>query len=246
MSNSYSYGKRAWNIRLGSSNSFLGAYLVHLSSFEDGHKVLVLLVSSLLHLHVVGRALFDLSAEEGQLCQLLGYVVRGLHLLQAGNPGVKNSHCCGQALLSISIFCTVSLGHTKLVVCLGYRPGICRQSLDPLCEAECQILNSLLEVRILQAHLSQEGQRLAFLSHVTSLAIDNLCQVKHLPGLLQVTSLSISLLGISLHLIANLLSLHHLIIFSLLLSVVTSVSSGHNVVLLKVLLQGVSNLLLNL
>merc|ERR1711971_176769 len=237
MSNSYSYGKRAWNIRLGSGHSFLGAYLVHLSSFEDRHKVLVLLVGALLHLHMVSCALFGLSAEEGQLCQLLGDVVRGLHLLQAGNPGVKNSHCCGQALLSISIFRTVSLGHTKLVVGLSNRPGICRQSLDPLGEAECQILNSLLEVGILQAHLSQEGQRLAFLGHVTSLAIDDLCQVKHLPGLLQVTSLSISLLGIGFHLIANLLPLHDLIILGLLFSVVTSVSSGHNIMLLKVLLQ---------
>merc|ERR1711971_1011234 len=149
MSNSYSYGKRAWNIRLGSGNSFLGAYLVHPSSFKDGHKVLVLLVGALLHLHVVSRALLDLSAEEGQLCQLHGDVVRGLHLLKAGNPGVKHSHCCSQALLSIGILCTVSLGHTKLVVSLGNRPGICRQGLDPLGEAECQILNSLLEVGIL-------------------------------------------------------------------------------------------------
>merc|ERR1711971_795308 len=82
MSNSYSYGKRAWNIRLGSGHSFLGAYLVHLSSFEDGHKVLVLLVGALLHLHVVSCALFDLSAEEGQLCQVLGDVIRGLHFFR--------------------------------------------------------------------------------------------------------------------------------------------------------------------
>merc|ERR1719249_114870 len=73
------------------------------------------------------------------------------------------------------------------------------------------------------------------------------CQVKHLPCLLQVASLSISLLGISLHLVTNLLALHDLILLlSLLLSVVTGVSFGHDVMLLKVLFESISNLLLDL
>merc|ERR1719180_749643 len=61
----------------------------------------------------------------------------------------------------------------------------------------------------------------------------------------QVASLSISFLNISLHLVTNLLPLHHLVILGLLLSVVTSVGFGHSIMLLKVLLQGISNLLLN-
>merc|ERR1719456_709043 len=73
------------------------------------------------------------------------------------------------------------------------------------------------------------------------------CQVKHLPCLFQVASLSISLLGISLHLITNLLTLHDLILLlSLLLSIVTGVGFGHDVMLLKVLFKSISNLLLNL
>merc|ERR1719300_2342610 len=128
---------------------------------------------------MVTASLLDLGAEESQVCQLLGNVVRGLH--------------------------------------------------------------------ILQAHLSQEGQGFALLGHITSLAINHLCQVKHLPCLLQVASLGISLLSISLHLVTNLLTLHDLILLlSLLLSVVTGVGFGHNVMLLKVLFKSISNLLLDL
>merc|ERR1719180_252096 len=62
----------------------------------------------------------------------------------------------------------------------------------------------------------------------------------------QVASLSISFLNISLHLVTNLLPLHHLIILGLLLSVVASVSFGHSIMLLKVLFKSISHLLLNL
>ena len=37
-----------------------------------------------------------------------------------------------------------------------YVPGVCRQSLDPLDETKGQILHSLLEVRVLQAHLKMQ------------------------------------------------------------------------------------------
>merc|ERR1719342_783297 len=92
---------------LGRCHSFLGAYLMHLSPFEDGHEVITLLVSALLHLLVVSRTLPNLSAQESQLSQLLGDVVRGLHLLQICNSGVQNSHSCSQTLLSAGILCTV-------------------------------------------------------------------------------------------------------------------------------------------
>ena len=145
-------------------------------------------------------------------------------------------------------------------------PGVRRQSLDPLAKTQGQILHSLLEVRILEAHLkeaklilklnqnllphlSQEGQGLAFLGNITSLAVNDLgsrrinpvdtkrshlCQIKHLPSLLKVTSLSFSLLGVGLHLVADLLPLHDLVLLGLFLGVVASVGSGHNVMLLKV------------
>ena len=98
-------------------------------------------------------------------------------------------------------------------------------------------------------HLSQEGQGLAFLGNITSLAVNDLgsrrinpkytkrshlCQIKHLPSLLKVTSLSFSLLGVGLHLVADLLPLHDLVLLGLFLGVVASVGSGHNVMLLKV------------
>merc|ERR1719341_8130 len=101
---------------------------------------------------------------------------------------------------------------------LGDSPGVCRQSLDPLGETKGQILHSLLEVGVLQANLSQGGQGLAFLVHITSLAVNNLSQVKHLPGLLKVASLGIALLSISLHLFTSLLPLDnsgHLLDFHL-------------------------------
>merc|ERR1719339_502338 len=117
---------------------------------------------------------------------------------------------------------------------LGQGPGVCRQSFGPLGKTQGQILHSLLEVRILEAHLSQEGQGLAFLSNITSLAVNDLCQVKHLPSLLKVASLSFSLLGVGLHLVADLLPLHDLVLLGLFLGIVASVGSGHNVMLLKV------------
>merc|ERR1719341_59201 len=146
--------------RLGSGPSFLGAYLVHLGSFKDGHKVVVCFVRALLHLLVVGHALLDLGAQESQLCQLLGDIVGSPHLLWVGDSGVKNGHSRLQTLLSANILGTVSLRHAKLVVDLGDRPGVCRQSLDPLGKTKGQILHSLLEVRILETHLSQACSRL--------------------------------------------------------------------------------------
>ena len=91
-------------------------------TFENGHKVPILLVGAFLHLLVVGHALLDLGAEKRQVGQLLGDIFRGLHLLQVGNSGVKHSHGCCQALLGVGILGTVSLRHAKLVVGLGYGP----------------------------------------------------------------------------------------------------------------------------
>merc|ERR1719234_1622816 len=224
--------------QLGSGHSFLDNYLMHLSALEDGHKVLVLLVGALLHLLVVSYALLDLSAQESHLSQLLGDVVRGAHLLQVGDSGVQHCHCSNQALLSISVVSNLSLRHPKLVVGFSDGPRICRHGLDPLGKADSQILNSLFKVRVLQTDLSQESQSLTFFGHITSLAIDNLCQVKHLPGLLQVTSLN--LLSVSLHLIAILIPFHDFILFLLIfLSVIASMGSGHNIMLLKVVLKGI-------
>merc|ERR1719495_2569735 len=219
---------------------------MNLGSFEDGHKVFVLLVSALLHFFVVSHALLDFSAKKSQLRQLLCDAVRSLHLLQVGDPSVKDRNSCLQTLLSSGILCTMSLCHAKLVVNLCDRPGVRRQSLGPLRKTESQILHSLLEVRILQAHLSQEGQRLTLLGNIASLAVDHLGEIKHLPGLRQVTSLSINLLSVRLHLVTVLLPLHDIVLFRIFLSVVTDVCSGHEIMLLKVLFESISNLLLDL
>ena len=89
---------------------------------EDGHKVLVLLVGAFLHLLVVSNALLDLRAQESHLCQLLGDVVRGAHLLQVGDSGVQDSHCSHQALLGIGVVGNLGLSYSQLVVGFSNSP----------------------------------------------------------------------------------------------------------------------------
>ena len=58
----------------------------------------------------------------------------------------------------------------------------------------------MLEVGILETHLSKENKRLALLDLVLSLSINDLGKVKHLPGLLKVARL-LGLLAVGLHLV---------------------------------------------
>merc|ERR1719239_1731617 len=216
---------------LGGSNPVM-------STFEHRDKVLVLLVDSLLHVLMVIHPLLDVVAENSQLRQFLLDVLRHLHLLQVKHPSVQNSNGSFQALLSAGKVLAVSLGNTKLIMRLSNRPRISRQSLQPLGKTGQQILHSLLEVRILKTHLSQENQRLTLLDLILHFSINNFGKVKHLPCLLQVARL-LSLLSISLHLVLS------SVLFSL-LSVVGIVSFGKHLMFVKVVCQSVSNLLFNL
>merc|ERR1719462_899530 len=122
----------------------------------------------------------------------------------------------------------VSLSYSKLVMKINMKPGVCRHASTSPSEAGGQILHGLLEVRVLQTHLSQEGQGLALLGKVASLAEDNLGQLKHLPGQLQVANLDVHLLFRSNHLprLFFLLPLHHLIL-ALLVTIFARMSSCH-------------------
>merc|ERR1719462_1130934 len=141
----------------------------------------------------------------------------------------------------------VSLSYSKLVMKINMKPGVCRHAGTSPSEAGGQILHGLLEVGVLQTHLSQEGQGLALLGKVASLAEDNLSQLKHLPGQLQVANLGVHFLFRSnpLPRLFFLLPLHHLIL-TLLVTIFARMSSCQHVMRLEIGLKSISHLGFNL